>query len=97
MALQRKTVGSILKSKETGKPDYLKLRADMKDTLLKAVAGMGEKGLALRLESKKQQLESLEGAVAAGKLSGDNAEKARERINKIPDFVRFEVILLEEK
>ena len=69
----------------------------MKEELLNAVAGMGEKGLNLRLESKKMQLESLESAVTAGKLSGDVAVKIKERIEKIPAYVLFEIILLQEE
>jgi len=38
----------------------------------------------------------LESAVEAGKLGGENAEKARERINKIPDFVLGELVVLRE-
>lgn len=95
---KRQTVGSILKAKEAGKPDYLRLRGDMKETLLAAVAGMDvTKGLSLKLESKKAQLESAEGAIAAGKLSADVGAKVKERIEKIPDYVRFEVVLLQEE
>jgi len=75
---KRNVVGSVLKSKEAGQPDYIKMRD----------------GKIYRLESKKSQLESLEGAVKAGKLSGDVAESIKERINKTPDFVRFEIVEL---
>jgi hypothetical protein len=94
--LKRVTVGSVLKSKEAGKGDYLKFSSHTKDALLNAVAKMGEKGLNLRLESKKYQLDSLEQVEKDGKIGADSAAKARERINKIPEFVRFEVILLQE-
>lgn len=99
---KRNTVGSVLKSKpdKDGNigSDYVKLRGDMKDVLLNAVAKMDDqKGLILNLESKKSKLEGLEEAVRNGKLSGDNAEKARERINKMPDFVRFEMVLVEKE
>ena len=79
--LKRVSVGSVLKSKEAGKPDYIKMRD----------------GKIYRLESQKTQLESLEKAVAEGKLTGEVAESIRERINKIPAFVRFEIIELVEE
>jgi hypothetical protein len=77
---KRTQVGSVCKAKEDGKPDYIKMRD----------------GKVYRLESAKQQLASLEDAVAQGKLDGEVAEKVRERINKIPSFVRFEIIELVE-
>jgi hypothetical protein len=82
---KRSVVGSVCKSKDSGKPDYIKIRDDMS---LK-------KGQILRLESKKYQLESLQGAVSAGKLSSELGEKIRERIEKIPDWVRFEIVAVE--
>lgn len=93
----RRCVGSVLKDKKDASKSYVQLRKDSQEQLLKAVAGMGEKGLSLNLESKAQQLANLDAAEAAGKISGENATKARERITKIPDWVRFEIILLEEK
>ena len=94
---RRQVVGSVVKSKTEGKGSYLRLRGDNADVLLKALAGADKsKGLNLLLESKKTQLASLEKAISEGKIAGDNAEKAKERVNKIPDFVLFEVVLLEE-
>lgn len=97
----RMVVGSVYKSKP-GKdgstpPDYVKLRGDAKvrDALAKALLSADpEKGLNLKLESKKFQLDSLDQAEADGKLSADIAGKVRERLNKIPDYVRFEMVLL---
>jgi len=82
---KRSVVGSVCKSKDSGKPDYIKVRDDL--TL--------RKGQILRLESKKYQLESLQGAVSAGKLSSELGDKIRERIEKIPDWVRFEIVAVE--
>jgi len=82
---KRSVVGSVCKSKDAGKPDYIKVRDDMSL----------RKGQILRLESKKYQLDSLQGAVAAGKLSSELGEKIRERIEKIPDWVRFEIVAVE--
>ena len=80
---KRRVIGSVLKDKEGG-PDYIKIREDV---VLKANS-------TLKLESPKQQLESLKSAVAAGKLSPEIAETIEERIRKIPDFVRFEILQL---
>jgi len=82
---KRTVVGSVCKSKDSGKPDYIKVRDDV---VLK-------KGQVLRLESKKFQLDSLQGAVTAGKVSADLSEKIKERIEKIPEWVRFEIIALD--
>lgn len=82
---KRSVVGSVCKSKDSGKPDYIKVRDDMSL----------RKGQILRLESKKYQLDSLQNAVTAGKLSSELGEKIRERIEKIPDWVRFEIVAVE--
>ena len=77
--MKRRVVGSVCKSKDPGKVDYIKMRD-------------GDK--IYRLESPAYQLKSLEDAVAQGKLSEDLASKVRERIEKIPDWVLGEVILV---
>lgn len=84
---KRTTIGSIVKSKENGKPDYIKVNG----------AHVLKDGQFLNLESKAFQLASLEEAVKAGKLSGDAAEQARARINNIPDFVRFTIVAVEKE
>jgi hypothetical protein len=76
--LKRNQVASFCKSKDENSPPYIKFRD----------------GKIYRVESAKFQLKSLEQAVAAGKLPEDVAEKIRERINKIPDFVLAEIIEL---
>jgi|LakMenE18May11ns_1017448.scaffolds.fasta_scaffold9959583_12 hypothetical protein len=82
--LKREVVGSFLKSKDDSKPPYLKFRTAL--TL--------KEGEVIRVENKKFQLQSLETAINAGKLNGEIAEKAKERINKIPDFVIAELVVL---
>lgn len=82
---KRKVVGSFIKSKDATKPPYLKMRE----------AVVLKQGQCLSIESKKFQLESLERAHQAGKLSNDTVEKIKERIEKIPDFVMGEIILIE--
>jgi len=48
----------------------------------------------LNLESRESQLNGIELAVENGKLSEENAAKARERVEAIPDFVRFSIVLV---
>ena len=80
---KRLRIGSIYKGKD-GKPDYIKLNMDVNLT----------KNTYLSLESKQSQLTGLDQAEADGKISAENAAKARERIQSIPDFVRFELVLV---
>jgi hypothetical protein len=75
---KRKVIGSVCKSKDGG-PDYIKMR---------------ESGKTYRLESAAQQLASLEKALADGKLSPEIGDQVRERIQKTPPWVRFEIIEL---
>jgi hypothetical protein len=82
--LKREVVGSFLKSKDDNKPPYLKFRSAL--TL--------KEGDIIRVENKKFQLQSLEGAINSGKIDGQIAEKAKERINKIPEFVIAELVVL---
>jgi hypothetical protein len=83
----RKVIGSVVKSSDPSKPDYIKISQDV----------VLQKGQYLNLESKKQQLQSLEQAVSNGKLSRETADKIQEKIEKIPDFVRFEISVLVDK
>jgi predicted translin family RNA/ssDNA-binding protein len=82
MAYKRKEIGSVLKSKDASQPDYIKISEDI---VLK-------KGDTLSLESKKSRLAGLEKNIENGKLSGELADKIRESIEKIPDFVRFQIV-----
>ena len=81
MAWKREVVGKVLKGKE-GKGDYIQVARDVQ---LK-------KDEYLNLESKSTQLARIEELVETGKMGAEAAEAARERINKIPDFVRFEIV-----
>lgn len=92
MAKRKVFIGDIVKGKKdeaTGvtKPDYLKVRGD--HTL--------RDGQYLNLESKKQQLDSLNEAVAKGRLSAEVAEEIKAKIEKTPDFVRFAVSTMVER
>lgn len=78
---KRIQVGSVCKAKEAGKPHYIKMRD----------------GKTYRLESAKFQLESLEAAVKAGKLTEEIGDKVRERIQKIPEWVVAEIVEFVDK
>jgi uncharacterized Zn finger protein len=82
--LKREVIGSFLKAKEDSKPPYIKIKNDV---VFKA-------NDIVRVENKKFQLQSIETAVATGKLSPEIAAKAQERINKIPEFVIAELVVL---
>lgn len=89
---RRKVIGSVVKPRmdENGKPsgtDYIKIKDDV---VLK-------KGQTLRLESKAMQEASLKSAVANGKISIELGKTIQDRLDKIPEFVRFEIIALEDK
>ena len=70
---KRTIVGQVVKNKDADKSNYLKF-------YLKNTGGTltVSDGQILSVESKSYQLKSLEAAVSAGKLSEENAEKARE-------------------
>jgi hypothetical protein len=85
--LKREVIGSFYKSKDDNKPPYIKFRSAV--TL--------KEGDIVRVENKKYQLQSLEGALSAGKLNGEVAEKVKERINKIPEYVIAELVVLKSE
>lgn len=89
---KRVQIGSVMKSKEDGKANYLKLN-------LKSVGGSLTltDGQTLQVESKAFQLKSLANAVQKGVLSEDYAKDRKERIEKIPDFVIAEVYLINKQ
>lgn len=85
---QYKQIGAIFKSKEAGKPDYVKIGD--KDVLLKA-------GSYLNLESKASRIAGIEAAVAAKKMSTETAESLKASANKMPDFIRFNLVQVVEE
>ncbi len=98
MAKKKLVLGSVLKTKEAGKPDYIKLDAYHANVLAKALASLPAGGsLMLNLESKAAQLKNLEEGVSSGRLKAESADKMRPFIEKIPDFVRFQVTMLVDK
>jgi hypothetical protein len=93
---KRQKVGSIIKGRqeegEDGKPLFKDGKPVMKPDSFKVFGNHSLlDGTYLNLESKDQQLKNLAKGKASGKLSGELLTKIEERINKIPDFVRFEV------
>lgn len=87
--MKRLKIGSVIKSKDPAKADYIKL-----DDKLPGGTITFKAGDYIQVESKAYQLSSLEKAIADGKLSEENAEKARDRINNIKDFIRAELVVL---
>lgn len=83
---KRLTVGSVVKGRD-GKPDYIQMSQDV---VLK-------KGEYLNLESKSSQMRSVESAIKDGKLSQEVGESILEKLGKIPDFVRFQIIKVEKQ
>lgn len=79
---KRVNIGSIVKSKKSGEGDYIKISQDV---VLK-------QGDFLNLEAPKDAILSLTAARDEGKVSGDWVEKRLENLNKIKEFVRFEIV-----
>lgn len=88
---KRTVIGSVVKSKDPSKPNYIKFNLKYSGPVTL------QDGQTMSVESKKFQLESLNNAVSAGKLPSDTAEKIKERIEKMPDFVLGEIILVEKQ
>lgn len=82
--MARIKVGSVLKSKDSSKNAYIKIDNDV---VLK-------KGDFLNLDNKKSRLQGIEISEANGKLSSEVAQKLREQVEKMPDFVLFEITLV---
>lgn len=88
--MARQKLGQVYKSKDPNKSNYIKIDLLGKDSVTL------KHGQYVQVESKAYQLKSLDAAVEAGRMSAENAEKAKERVNKMPDFVLGELILLSE-
>ena len=81
MAKRRIEVGSVRKNDKGG--FYIKFNTDI--TI--------KKGDSLSLYSKADQLASLE--TNREKMSEEGYQKAKERIEKIPEFIKFEILKFE--
>lgn len=88
---KRMVVGSVLKSKTEGDPPYIKVNGNLKEDLVL------KPGSYLKLENAKFQMKSLQKAMSEDKISADMGKEIQARIEKIPEWVLFEVILVEKK
>lgn len=79
---KRSVVGSVCKDPKDNSKSYIKFSQDVSF----------KKGDTVNLESAKDQLTNLESAMESGKISEDFGEKIKERIGRIPDWVRFEIV-----
>lgn len=87
MSKKRVFVGSVLASKDNPKEFYIKVKTSV--TLVE--------GQTLRLESKEQQIAGITRAESEGKVTAEMANDIRARAEKIPDFVKFEIIMLQDR
>lgn len=98
---KRIKVGSIVKGKqeegEDGKPLVVDGKPVMKPDSIKIYGNHTLlDGQYLNLESKDTQRKNALKGEASGKLKGDVLKSIKERIEKIPDFVRFEIYKVEK-
>lgn len=84
----RKSVGSILKSKEASRSNYLKINLQDKGKITL------KHGDVLEVKSKKFKLEEIERLRAEGRIEESKLEKMQEYAEKMPDFVLAEVVLV---
>ena len=77
-----KTIGSVLKSKNTGETDYIKFSEDV----------TFRKGETLSLESAASIVSRAQKQMEDGIISQEEMEKRAARAEKIPLFVRFNLI-----
>lgn len=107
MSKQYLSIGQVLKGKKQDsgetKPDYIKLTSHVQ-TLENLVVALqdyiksgAESPFYINLESKAAQLTRVQQLGSEGKMKEDAVEKALERINKIPDFVRFNLTAAVER
>lgn len=95
MATKKLNIGSIQKKKDGSKTfvvsayELKNLKQLLESPEVKELMNSSDPKAKkyFNLESKQEQLASLDNAVSNGKLSNDMADKIRENVNKIPDFV----------
>ena len=88
--MTRLVLGQVYKSKDASKSDYIQIDKNLKEPVVL------KPGQYIQVESKAYKLASIQRALENGKLSEENANKARERAEKMPDFVRGELVLLSD-
>ena len=87
MAWKRTVVGSVLKDRNDPKKSYIKINSTV--TL--------NKGDTLSLESPKEAIESAELALSEKKISEELFQTIKERNENIVDFVRFNILKIEQR
>ncbi len=85
--MARTKIGAVVKSKDPGRSNYIKIDLYNTDTITL------KNGQYINVESKAFQLNAIREAVAAGRMSEENGEKALARAEKIPDFVLGELVV----
>ena len=88
---KRTTIGSILKSKDSSKPNYIKVN------LYKQESVTLKNGQTLQVLSKKQKLQDVARLRNEGKLEESVLDKMEEQANRMPDFVMAEIVLVEKQ
>lgn len=108
---KRVRIGSVVKGKQEvdakgnlvfttdGKPVMKRdsIKINLRDKEGKPTSYVLTDGQYLNLESKADQLKDLEFLITSGKINEDTAKYLKEKVNKIPDFVRFEIVAIEKK
>lgn len=91
---KRVVVGSILKSKEDGKPDYLKFNLVTKDGNTKVPGGTLtiKDGQTLTVETRAYQLQNLERSLQDNKITEEFYNKQKENMERT-NFVRADLVM----
>lgn len=87
---KRITIGQVCNPKDKTKRRYIQISKNLKEPVVL------KPGQYINLESKADQLAGLKAALAAGKISPENAEKAQARIEKIADWVVAELVMISD-
>lgn len=107
---KRVRIGSVVKGKPeldaAGKPLVVdgkpvmkrdSIKINLRDKEGKPTNYVLTDGQYLNLESKADQLKDIQFLIENNKIDADKAKYLTEKINKIPDFVRFEIVAIEKK
>jgi len=86
---KRTTVGSIMKSKDDTKSNYLKVNLYKQESITL------KHGQSLQVLSKSFKLKDIARLRKEGKLDEETLDKMEAQAEKMPDFVMAEVVLLE--
>lgn len=84
----RRTVGTVYVSKIDGQSDYLQFKLPEGESL---TFRNGDK---LQVETKSYRLSNIKNSLREGRLSPEVADKLLQNTEKMPEFVRAEVVQL---